>query len=189
VDPLWAQLINSDWHDHLGSGRRADRIDDDRWLEGFLHRAGWRGRRLPGPRGRVRLRSLRTLLRRAVEALFAGAEPGDMDLAALNRNLSACPAVRHLERGADARLTLVLAPVATGIERVLGTVAASFAELLANGDPTRIKVCANPDCRWVILDESRNRSRRWCEEAVCGSLVKVRRFRSVKRSLGSAQAG
>ena len=189
VDPLWAQLINSDWHDHLGTGRRLDRIDDDRWLEGFLHRAGWRRRRLPGAEARERLRALRDLLRRGVEALLAGAEPGDLDLAALNRNLGACPAVRHLEPQADARLALVLAPVGTGIERVLGTVAASFADLLANGDPTRIKVCANPDCRWVILDESRNRSRRWCEEAVCGSLVKVRKHRSLKRSLGRPPAG
>ena len=183
MDPLWAQLLNSDWHDHVGSGRRADRLDDDRWLAGFLGCAGWRGRRLPPPEGRERLRALREVLRRAVDALRAGASPSGRDVAALNRLLVSCPAVRRLERRAGGRLALVLDPVPAGIEGVLGTVAASFAELLANGDPTRIKVCANPDCAWVMLDESRNRTRRWCEASVCGSLVKVRRLRARRRRL------
>ncbi len=188
MDPIWAQLINSDWHDHLGSGRREDRIDDDRWLAGFLRRAGWRGRGLPEPRRRARLRALRALLRRAVDAVLAGADVGNRDLAALNRTLAGCPTVRRLDWRDGSRPALVEAPTAGGIERVLGTVAASFADLLANGDPSRVKVCANPDCRWVMLDESRNRSRRWCEEAVCGSLLKVRKHRSLERARGRRRA-
>ncbi|HEX8025608.1 MAG TPA: CGNR zinc finger domain-containing protein [Candidatus Limnocylindrales bacterium] len=41
----------------------------------------------------------------------------------------------------------------------------------------RLRVCANPLCRFVFVDRSRNANRRWCEMAVCGNRVKGRRFR------------
>jgi predicted RNA-binding Zn ribbon-like protein len=57
-------------------------------------------------------------------------------------------------------------------------VAASAAELLAEGEPARLRVCANSACSWMFYDETRNSSRRWCEGAICGNLIKVRRFRA-----------
>lgn len=41
----------------------------------------------------------------------------------------------------------------------------------------RVKVCENPQCRWLFLDHSRNRSRQWCEATTCGNRERVRRFR------------
>ncbi len=41
----------------------------------------------------------------------------------------------------------------------------------------RLRICANPACRFVFVDRSRNAARRWCEMAVCGNRVKGRRFR------------
>ncbi len=38
----------------------------------------------------------------------------------------------------------------------------------------RIKIC--PNCHWLYLDESRNRSRRWCDMNVCGNRAKARRY-------------
>ncbi|MGE5236809.1 MAG: CGNR zinc finger domain-containing protein [Acidobacteriota bacterium] len=181
MDPLWTDLVNSDWHDHRGSGRREDRIGNDAWLARFLARAGWSARRLPGAVDRDRLRALRRLLRGVVDRLLSDQAVPARDLAALNRCLAAFPQVQRLEER-EGGLSLTAAPVAGGIERVLGAVALSFADLLAHGDPSRIKVCANPDCRWVLYDASRNRTRRWCEGAVCGSLIKVRHFRSRRRA-------
>lgn len=37
----------------------------------------------------------------------------------------------------------------------------------------RIKIC--PNCHWLYFDESRNRSRRWCDMKVCGNRAKARR--------------
>ena len=181
MEPLWADLVNSDWHDHLGGGRRADRLDDDRWLAGYLARLAWRGP-LPGDAGRDRLRALRSVVRRAVDALLRGDALPTREVAALNRALAACPSVPRLAHDGG-RPTLARVPTAGGMDRAVGTIAASFAELVSNGDPTRIKRCANPDCRWVILDETRNRTRRWCEASVCGSLIKVRRFRARRGKL------
>jgi len=177
---LWADLINSDWRDYRGSGAREDRIYNDPWLEAFLARAGWKGR-LPGPANRTHLRNLRSLLKRIVDTLIAGEQVRPADLKALNYILSKSPAVSNLEqRDADWQLSQI--SVKPGFERILATIAFSFASMLANGDPSRIKLCANPDCGWIIYDESHNRTRRWCDVRECGNLIKVRRFRARSKS-------
>ena len=113
-----------------------------------------------------------------VDDLLSGSSPAPDDLNTLNRALASAPVIRQLDGG-----SLQLVPTTWGISAVAGTIAASFADLLAHGDPARIVTCANPDCRWVMLDESRNRSRKWCDKAECGNLMKVRKHRQKKRAL------
>ena len=93
LDPLWANLLNSDWHDHLGSGHREDRIGNDAWLRVFLDQAGWSPESLPGEAGRSRLRRLRATLRR-----------GRPDRSPLLKvaDLTLDPASRRVMRGGDA---------------------------------------------------------------------------------------
>jgi hypothetical protein len=49
-------------------------------------------------------------------------------------------------------------------------------ELTRRGE--RVSMCANPACRLVFVDDSRNGSRRWCDNAGCGNRVRVRRYRA-----------
>lgn len=56
----------------------------------------------------------------------------------------------------------------------IGRVAESAAELLANGDLSRLKKCENPECTLHFYDTSKNRSRRWCSMAFCGNVMKAR---------------
>lgn len=42
----------------------------------------------------------------------------------------------------------------------------------------RVRVCHGPKCGWLFLDTTRNRSRRWCSEATCGTRTRVQRFRA-----------
>ena len=51
--------------------------------------------------------------------------------------------------------------------------AQSALTLAANPEPDRLKIC--PNCGWLFLDRSRNRSRTWCDMAVCGNRTKARR--------------
>jgi predicted RNA-binding Zn ribbon-like protein len=50
-----------------------------------------------------------------------------------------------------------------------------------NGTWTRLRACANPDCRWVFYDRSRNQQGNWCDMAVCGNRLKNRRLRARRR--------
>jgi predicted RNA-binding Zn ribbon-like protein len=47
-------------------------------------------------------------------------------------------------------------------------------ELLTEGPLDLLKPCAG--CRWLFLDQSKNRSRRWCSMEVCGTSAKKRRY-------------
>ncbi len=181
MEPLWADLINSDWRDHLGTGRREDRIGNDAWLRRYLARTGWSSDGLPGDEERRSLRDLRELLRRMADAAREGHAAVGADVAALNRILAAAPVMPRLERVGGA-WRLGTAPGRGKVDDVRAEIALSFANLLAEGDPTRIKRCANPDCGWVIYDESRSRTRRWCDAKECGNLIKVRRFRARQRA-------
>lgn len=45
--------------------------------------------------------------------------------------------------------------------------------LICEPDPERMKICGN--CGWLFIDRSKNRSRAWCDMAVCGNRVKANR--------------
>ena len=176
MDPLWLELLNSDWHDYRGRAADEDRIDSPAWRERFLARCHLPASVAEDAAARRALRDLRTLIRRMTDALRTGRQPAARDVAALNRALAAVPMVRRLTREAGG-FRFEFAAAARDLRVVLAEVARSFAEFIAGGDPRRIRLCANPDCRWVFVDASHNRTRRWCE-ATCGNLVKVRRFRA-----------
>jgi predicted RNA-binding Zn ribbon-like protein len=55
-----------------------------------------------------------------------------------------------------------------------------------DGTWKRLGVCANPECRWVFYDRSRNQQGHWCDMAVCGNRLKNRRLRA--RQAGSTAA-
>ena len=123
------------------------------------------------------LRGLRSLLQSLVATARSGRQLRREDLEALNAYLACDSVIRRVERHRDGyRMTLV--PVKSTIQAVMAQIAASFAEVLVEGDPGRIKICENDDCKWVFYDRSRSRTRRWCAGADgCGNLLKVRRFR------------
>ena len=47
---------------------------------------------------------------------------------------------------------------------------------------SRLKICANPDCRWVFYDRSHSRRGAWCDMASCGNLIKNRNLRARRGS-------
>ena len=57
---------------------------------------------------------------------------------------------------------------------VLHQIAAATAELLTSNQLSRVKRCAR--CPWLFLDNSKNRSRRWCDMNDCGRAQKVERY-------------
>jgi predicted RNA-binding Zn ribbon-like protein len=49
-------------------------------------------------------------------------------------------------------------------------------ELLTEDAPLRLHACASDTCRWLFLDTSKNRTRRWCDMRTCGNREKARRY-------------
>jgi predicted RNA-binding Zn ribbon-like protein len=49
----------------------------------------------------------------------------------------------------------------------------SVLRLIAMPDPERMKICRN--CGWLFIDRSKNKSRAWCDMAVCGNRAKASR--------------
>ncbi len=61
------------------------------------------------------------------------------------------------------------------LERILWPIAESAAKLLTTPDLKKVRECEASDCYWLFLDNSRNRSRRWCTMSACGNREKARR--------------
>jgi predicted RNA-binding Zn ribbon-like protein len=57
---------------------------------------------------------------------------------------------------------------------VLHPIASAAADLLVSDDLRRVKRCAR--CPWLFLDNSKNRSRRWCDMNDCGKAQKIERY-------------
>ncbi len=108
-------------------------------------------------------------------------EPGVADVAAANALAEEFPVrLRFDLRGGYAACDLDPVPVGFG-----AWIAWSLAVLhsaLAAGYADRIKTCRNDECGWLFLDESRNRSRQWCDMSACGSRMKARAYRARQRA-------
>lgn len=57
-------------------------------------------------------------------------------------------------------------------------VTAAALSLLKNPPAVRIKTCPGQNCGWKFLDQSKNKSRRWCDMSVCGNVAKARKYRA-----------
>ncbi|MDG4825378.1 CGNR zinc finger domain-containing protein [Asanoa sp. WMMD1127] len=64
--------------------------------------------------------------------------------------------------------------------RPLRPVVHAAVELLTAGPLDRVKACGG--CRFLFLDESKNRSRRWCSMDDCGTAEKIRRYVDNRRA-------
>ena len=73
------------------------------------------------------------------------------------------------------------------LEYVLWPVARSASELMTASELDRVRQC--PGCGWLFLDQSRNRSRTWCDMQFCGNRAKARRYYERRNPVGKAKSG
>ena len=118
--------------------------------------------------------ALREALYRIFTTMVGGEAPPASDLLLLNEELAAALAHRRLV-SSEAGFDLAWSSDGDELSEPLWPVALSAAELLTSGSVARVKSCASDDCAWVFMDESRNRSRQWCEMETCGNRAKARR--------------
>ncbi len=187
---LWLDFLNTDYHDWRGTGKDEDRLERVDMVKRLLDT--WQ-LSAPIPMSALELKEMRELrrwLRQLTEQLVRGGTLTPEDLAKLNGYMETFRVSYRLEVEASResgneihrpRLRLKEEQLGQGWAEVQGAVAASFARMLAHNEPGRIRICDNPDCLWVFYDDTRSRTKRFCDDTMCGNLMKVRRFRAKRK--------
>jgi predicted RNA-binding Zn ribbon-like protein len=163
-----AALVNTDEAD-------GDALPDVAALDAFLEQWGWTGSRRGDADELQQVRALRPRLR----ALWQLDEDGVAEL--VNRLLSDARAlpqlVTHGPWGWHLHATPSDAPLA---DRMAVEAAMALVDVVRLGELDRLRVCDADTCGDVLVDLSKNRSRRYCSTA-CANRVNVAAFRARQR--------
>jgi predicted RNA-binding Zn ribbon-like protein len=119
---------------------------------------------------------LRSALHDALELNHAGARAALPDL---DEVLGALPV--RLAWDGD---RVVAQPADDGVGGSLARIGLAAHEAVAAQVWWRLKVCAFDECEWAYYDQSKNRSRSYCEYG-CGNKLKTRAYRARQRSARS----
>ncbi|HJU89842.1 MAG TPA: CGNR zinc finger domain-containing protein [Gemmatimonadaceae bacterium] len=132
-----------------------------------------------------RARLVRELLHRLLTAVADHAEPDPALVAAFNHQLTQSLAQLRLSDAADA---LRWIERDQDLDSVLHPVIWSAAQILSSSDRQRLRRCANDNCGWLFVDQSRNHKRKWCEMRECGNRAKAARYYARHRNRPSESA-
>ena len=117
---------------------------------------------------------VRELIHRLFDAHAQAKAPSPRDVEALNEALSEAPARTTLKRERGSYAWDVDMRSGTALA-LLAPVLWTAGDLLAGPRLGRVRRCANPECGWLFLDDSRAGKRRWCSMQSCGNRAKARR--------------
>ncbi|HEU4585174.1 MAG TPA: ABATE domain-containing protein [Gemmatimonadaceae bacterium] len=121
-----------------------------------------------------RLTDLRSMLERIASALVSGTAPASADLDALSAAFAEAASAARLSRARTGTLQSTIATEDAGAAVLRLRVVNAAMELLTSARAGRMKRCAG--CGWFFVDETKNKSRRWCSMATCGASAKSRRY-------------
>jgi len=124
----------------------------------------------------ARAKDFREALNGLASAIDSGRQPGAVVLETIGECLA----------GAYANARLVphegtlqwVSSAEDALERVLWEIGRAAGRLVISPRLAKLRACASSDCGWWFVDDTKNRSRRWCDMKLCGNREKLRRFRS-----------
>ena len=153
-----------------------DELADVAALDAFVVAWGWTGSHRHTRAELQEVRELRPRLRQ----LWAEGEDGAAALVnTLLRESSALPQlVKHDEWDYHLHATSPDAPLA---DRMAVEAAMAMVDVIRSGELARLRTCAAEDCDDVLVDLSKNRSRRFCDKG-CGNRANVAAYRARQRS-------
>jgi len=163
----------NEYTDLLAFARQAGLLD-----AGCARDLAERAARDPGEAAHVLARSidLREAIFRIFWALGTRKKPAPTDLALLNSELAT--ALAHREIVVRGGSYLFGWKECDDLDQPVWAIAVAAADLLADSDRGPIRMCGlseDNECTWIFLDETKNRSRRWCSMKDCGNRAKARR--------------
>ncbi|WP_432664380.1 CGNR zinc finger domain-containing protein [Wukongibacter baidiensis] len=175
---LCIDFVNSQWYNTHKT--YVEPLKDHKWMDEFLRQ--WNlETELELTEDTINvLLDLRLKLTNYFEKIFYNREIDQKDVDQINDYLALSKVKRKLLYSSGEYLSQ-LTTVTKDLNWIVSEIVASFVMLLTEYDDERIKICENPECKWVFYDESRSRTRRWCDSK-CGNLMKVRRFREKQKN-------
>ena len=152
--------------------RDADELEDVAALDAFVQQWGWTGSRRGDAAELQAVRELRPRLRR----LWELDEDGVVELVnQMLRDAGALPQlVAHGEWGYHLHATPSQAPLA---DRMAVEAAMAVVDVVRLAELDRLSTCGADDCDDVLVDLTKNRSRRYCSTS-CSNRVNVAAFRA-----------
>ena len=160
-----AALVNTDQAD-------GDGLADLAMLDAFVDEWGWTGSRRHNRRELDEVRALRPRLRRLWQV-----EADDV-VALVNEMLREAKALPQLVRHDSWDYHLhATAPDAPLADRMAVEAAMAMVDVVREGELRRLRICEFPDCGGVLVDLSKNRSKRFCD-AGCGNRAAVNAYRA-----------
>ena len=159
----------------LANSTSSDALDTVGALDAFLVEHRYTGRH---DRTRAELDSVRALRPRLRDLLVSDR---DGAVALVNEILAEHPLNAHLAKHDD--LDWHLHPVRPDVPlatRMLVETAMAVVDLIRLDEMSRLSTCADEDCDGVVLDLSRNRSRRFCSTA-CTNRAAASAYRARRR--------
>ncbi len=156
----------------VNSAEEPDTLTTVAELDAFLSRWQYTGRR---DRTRAELDAVRAVRPRLRELLVAERDQAVPLLNGILEEVSLRPQlVRHDDYDWHLHAVDYDDPLA---ERVLVETVMAMIDVVRVDETSRLSVCADDGCRGVVLDLSRNRSRRYCSTA-CGNRNAVAAYRA-----------
>ncbi len=163
-----AALVNTDSTD-------GEQLPDPAALRDFATEWGWTGVVRGDEAELAEVRALRPVLRRYWEL---GEDGVAAEVNRVLREGRVLPQlVTHGEWGYHLHATDPDAPLA---DRMAVEAAMAMVDVVRQGELDRLRVCGADDCADVVVDLSKNRSRRYCGTA-CANRVNVAAFRARRR--------
>jgi predicted RNA-binding Zn ribbon-like protein len=156
----------------VNSAEAPDTLETPEQLKAFYDEQGYTGR-LAGDEAELNeLRDLRPSLR---QLLTASRDDAVAIVNAMLREAGALPQlVRHGDMDWHLHAVEDERPFAT---RIVVETAMAMIDVIRADEMSRLGVCADESCRGLVLDLSRNRSRRFCSTA-CGNRAAVAAYRA-----------
>lgn len=160
-----------------------------RWLRehGFLHdqtmerlARQFEGDEEAGQRALGRIRRARGAMRELVDATVERRPADGQALERVNRALRT-PYTYELVPAPDG-VSLDHRHDGDPIDGALARLTESVAREVSQGQPDRLRICADEECRWVFNDTSPTARRKWCDMATCGNRAKAARHRERSKS-------
>lgn len=162
-----AALVNTD-------GGDGEKLPDVASLAAFLQAYNWTGRH---DNTEAELRSVRRLRPRLRQVWYEDEDGVVAIVNALLRESRALPQlIKHDAEPYHLHATPRDAPLAT---RMAVEAAMALADVVRTGELSRLRVCEFPGCGNVLVDLSKNRSKRYCD-AGCGNRAAVAAYRARK---------